>query len=135
MHDQQARFAQGRVARLATAGSGQPHLVPVVFALVSQVVVIAVDDKPKTTTRLKRLRNIEANPRVSMLVDHYDDDWSLLWWVRMDGLGRVLTAQSEEGSAAIDALVGKYPQYAIARPGGPVISVQPSRWASWSAAD
>jgi PPOX class probable F420-dependent enzyme len=134
MHDQQARFARARVARLATAGADQPHLVPVVFALVSGVVVIAVDHKPKTTTSLKRLRNIEANPRVSMLVDHYDDDWSLLWWVRMDGLGRVLPAQSDDGTTAIDALAGKYPQYVAARPAGPVIAIQPTRWASWSAA-
>ncbi|GAA3437308.1 hypothetical protein GCM10018954_069220 [Kutzneria kofuensis] len=77
------RFARARVARLATAGAdGRPHLVPVTFAVHDDTVVIAVDHKPKTTTNLRRLRNIRENGQVSLLVDHYDEDWRQLWWVR-----------------------------------------------------
>ena len=84
--DAEARFAQSPVARLATVGAdGRPHLVPVVFAVHEQVIYTAVDAKPKTTQRLRRLTNIERNPQVSLLVDHYDQDWTQLWWVRADG--------------------------------------------------
>ena len=84
--DPDARFAQSPVARLATVGAdGRPHLVPVVFAVHEQVIYSAVDAKPKTTQRLRRLANIESNPQVSLLVDHYDEDWTRLWWVRADG--------------------------------------------------
>ena len=83
------RFAAARVARLATAdATGQPHLVPVTFAVAGDMVYTAVDAKPKRTTALRRLANVAANPRVSLLVDHYDDDWSRLWWVRADGRRR-----------------------------------------------
>ena len=85
---EQARawFGQARVARLASADAdGRPHLVPVVFAVRGEVVVTAVDHKPKRTPDLKRLRNIAANPEVSLLADHYSDDWDRLWWARADG--------------------------------------------------
>ena len=88
--DARRRFAAARVARLATvAGDGQPHLVPVVFAVEGDTVLIAVDAKPKRHRALKRLRNIADHPAVSLLVDHYDDDWSALWWVRADGVATV----------------------------------------------
>ena len=82
------RFAGARVARLATVGAdGRPHLVPIAFACVDDVVWSAVDDKPKRTRALRRLDNVRANPRVALLADHYDEDWSALWWVRADGVG------------------------------------------------
>src|SRR4051812_37654808 len=93
-----ARFASAPVARLATvAENGRPHLVPVVFALDADTLYTAVDDvKPKATTRLKRLANIAANPRVALLADHYEDDWSALWWARADGTARLLDPDDEE---------------------------------------
>src|SRR3954463_5532223 len=92
--DPRRRFAAARVARLATvAGDGQPHLVPVVFAVEEDTVVMAVDAKPKRHRDLKRLRNIGDDPRVSLLVDRYDDDWDALWWVRADGTATVTDAE------------------------------------------
>src|SRR4051812_1328952 len=105
------RFTDARVARLATTGEDGPHLVPVVFAVVGDTLYSAVDGKPKTTRDLKRLRNIAADSRVSLLVDHYDEDWSMLWWVRVDGRATVHEVTSAVGTAAVDALAAKYPQY------------------------
>jgi len=118
------------VARLATAdGSGAPHVVPVVFALRDDVVVIAVDHKPKRSTDLKRLRNIEANNRVSLLADHYDEDWTQLWWVRADGDARVLTGDAR--AEPVRWLVAKYPQYTALPPDGPVIHINITAWRGW----
>lgn len=130
--DARARFAGAPVARLATVGAdARPHLVPVVFAVRHDVVFTAVDAKPKTTRRLRRLANIEHNPRVSLLVDQYDDDWTQLWWVRADGVatihrdGGVVTT----GRAALRA---KYPQYEAVPLDGPVIEIVVDRWRGWS---
>lgn len=132
--ERRRRFAAARVARLATsAADGTPHLVPVVFALVGDEAYTAVDAKPKTTRALRRLDNVRETGRASLLVDHYDEDWSALWWVRADGAARVLDAGSPEGAAGIVALVDKYPQYADAPPPGPVIAVHVERWRGWSA--
>jgi PPOX class probable F420-dependent enzyme len=129
-----ARFAAARVARLATLGAGeQPHVVPVVFALVGDEVVTAVDRKAKATRSLRRLANVRAHPRVSLLVDHYDEDWSTLWWVRADGSARVLAAGSDDERDGIRALVGKYPQYVQDPPPGPVVAVRIDTWRDWSA--
>ncbi len=123
-----ARFASARVARLATVDqTGAPHLVPMVFALAGQVIHSAVDAKPKRHRALRRLANIAHEPRVSVLADHYDDDWSLLWWVRADGLARVLDS-SPDGLAALTA---KYPQYMDAPPAGPFLAIEVVRWSSW----
>ncbi|MEU2616931.1 TIGR03668 family PPOX class F420-dependent oxidoreductase [Streptomyces sp. NPDC007157] len=126
------RFAGARVARLATVDeSGRPHLVPVVFARYgAEGIVTAVDHKPKTTPRLKRLRNIAAQPAVSLLVDDYDENWDHLWWVRADGVARVVPADA----AVIEPLREKYPQYRERPPGGPVILVTVSHWTGWQAA-
>ena len=101
------RFASATVARLATVGAtGQPHLVPITFALVDErTLITAVDHKPKRTTRLKRLENIAANPQVSVLVDHYADDWQQLWWARADGRARVEKAAP---AGAAEALAARY---------------------------
>ena len=122
-----ARFAGSRVARLATVGTGGPHLVPVAFAVAGSTILTAVDHKPKTTTRLRRLANIEANPRVSLLVDEYDDDWSRLWWARADGSARVVESWD------LAPLVAKYEQYADRVPAGPVVVIEVDRWSGWSA--
>jgi PPOX class probable F420-dependent enzyme len=127
------RFAAARVARLATADTaGQPHLVPVTFALHHGAIVTVVDHKPKRSTHLKRLANIAANPRVSLIVDDYADDWDALWWARADGVACIL----EDGSVrqeAIDQLVMKYGQYRERRPTGPLLLVEVRRWSGWAA--
>lgn len=141
MTDEQARrrFAQARVARLATADAeGRPHLIPMVFTLVSgpttgDTVYSAVDAKPKRSRALRRLANIAANPRVAVLVDHYADDWYALWWVRADGTGRVLDAGQPEARDAIARLAARYPQYREQPPEGPVVAIDVTRWSSWSA--
>ena len=129
-----ALFASARVARLATVNEeGQPHLVAIAFAVVGEEIVSAVDHKPKRTVRLRRLENIEANPRVSALVDHYADDWSKLWWARADGLARVAQPGSDEHERAVTALAGRYPQYRAELPAGPAIVITVSRWSGWRA--
>jgi PPOX class probable F420-dependent enzyme len=125
------RFAGARVARLATADAdGRPHLVPVVFAVRDDAVYSAVDAKPKRTTRLRRLANVVENPAVSLLVDHYEDDWDRLWWVRADGRGRVLGADDPEAVAAVALLQARYPQQ---RGAGVVLAVDVEQWSGWVA--
>lgn len=127
------RLAVARVARLATVGTdGRPHLVPVTFALDGGYAYIAIDHKPKTTTNLRRLRNIRENPRVALLADHYEDDWSALWWVRADGRARVLET-GEDQQNPLNLLVAKYAQYREFRPEGPVIAIEVHRWTGWAA--
>ncbi|MEU8077831.1 TIGR03668 family PPOX class F420-dependent oxidoreductase [Catellatospora citrea] len=129
------RFATARVARLATVGpSGAPHLVPVVFALAGDTVYSAVDRKPKRTVALRRLANVAADPRVCLLADHYDDDWSALWWVRADGAARVLAAADPEAATALALLAARYPQYVTQPPPGPVLAIDVARWTVWTAA-
>ncbi|MBB5911412.1 PPOX class probable F420-dependent enzyme [Nocardia transvalensis] len=128
------RFRAARVARLATvSAAGQPHLVPVTFALAPDepVVVIAVDHKPKTTTNLRRLRNIAADDRVCLLADEYDEDWTQLWWARLDGTARILTADADR-ALPIAWLTAKYPQYQDVPPAGPVIRVHAATVSGWS---
>jgi PPOX class probable F420-dependent enzyme len=131
-----ARFATARVARLATVGGdGRPHVVPVVFAVEADTVYSAVDDaKPKATLRLRRLANIAANPAVALLADHYEDDWTALWWVRADGTARVLEPGEPEAARACRLLGARYDQYRDAPPPGRVIAVDVERWTGWSAA-
>jgi PPOX class probable F420-dependent enzyme len=131
--DPRAGFARAPVARLGTVTpDGMPHLVPVVFAVRHEVVYTAVDAKPKTTRQLRRLANIEHDPRVSLLVDHYVDDWTQLWWVRIDGIAAI----HHDGDAmrmGRDLLRVKYPQYQSVLLNGPVIAVAVRRWSSWHA--
>lgn len=125
------RFAEARVARLATVSAdGSPHLVPIVFAASETRLVSAVDQKPKTTNALRRLDNIAGNPFVSVLVDSYAEDWSRLWWARADGWARVLATSDVPEFAA---LIARYPQYSDEPPRGPVIIIEVDRWTGWSA--
>lgn len=127
------RFASASIARLGTVRSdGRPHLVPVCFALDGDTIVSAVDDKPKRTMQLRRLDNVRANPAVSLLVDRYDDDWTQLWWVRVDGTARVLEAGAEH-ARAIDLLAAKYAQYLELRPAAAVLVIAVEAWRGWSA--
>jgi PPOX class probable F420-dependent enzyme len=107
--------------------------VPVTFAVEGDQVYIAVDHKPKTTTNLRRLRNIRENPQVTLLADHYEEDWDRLWWVRVDGTARVIE-NGPGGQGPLDALAAKYDQYRHFRPAGPVIVIQATNWMGWSAA-
>lgn len=128
------RIVRARVARLATASSaGVPHLVPVTFAVVRDTIVFAVDHKPKRSTNLRRLRNIEANAAVSFLVDHYADDWTQLWWARADGTATILPGIAEWPEAAT-ALAEKYEQYSATTPEGPLVRTDISTWTGWAAA-
>lgn len=128
------RFEAARVARLATvAGDGRPHVVPITFALDGQLIVTAVDHKPKRTTALKRLANIAENPRVSVLVDEYDDDWSRLWWARADGTASVVEPEPQERERLAQLLAARYEQYRAQPPAGPAILIAVERWSGWSA--
>ncbi|HEV2030506.1 MAG TPA: TIGR03668 family PPOX class F420-dependent oxidoreductase [Candidatus Dormibacteraeota bacterium] len=128
------RLAESKVARLATVGDdGRPHIVPFVFAIDGDTLYFAVDAKTKRTTNLKRLKNIAANPAVAVLADHYEDDWSKLWWVRADGTARVVN-DAAETQRAIDLLAKRYEQYRQARPAGPVVAIRIDRLTGWSGA-
>jgi len=130
------RLCSARVARLATASSGgRPHIVPVTFAVRERIIVTAIDHKPKTTSNLKRLRNIEENNRVSLLVDEYDDqDWARLWWVRADGMARLIE-DARECELSVSWLRDKYEQYRSNLPEGPVIRIDIDALRGWSYAD
>jgi PPOX class probable F420-dependent enzyme len=126
------RFAAARVARLATAdAAGRPHIVPIVFAVDGDRVYSVVDAKPKRSTALRRLANARENQHVSVLVDHYDDaDWGALWWVRADGMGRIVDPTEPEWDRAVALLHGRYPQQqAVAS----VLAVDVERWNGWEA--
>jgi PPOX class probable F420-dependent enzyme len=126
------RLSSATVAHLATVSSeGRPHVVPIVFAVEGETLYFAVDAKPKKTIDLQRLKNIAANPEISVLVDHYEDDWSKLWWVRVDGTARVVV-DIEKADHAIDLLANKYEQHARARPDGPVVAIHIDRVTGWS---
>ena len=125
------RLADARVGRLTTVTADQrPHIVPCCFVLHRQTVLSAVDAKPKSTLFLRRLQNLLNNRNASLLVDHYSEDWTTLWWVHVDGTGRVI----HEGDAyerALTLLAGKYEVYQSDRPPGPVIALDIERWSTW----
>jgi PPOX class probable F420-dependent enzyme len=127
------RVADGRVGRLASIDPrGRPHVVPVCFAVAGNRIVSVVDQKAKRTLELRRLDNVRRNPAVQLVVDHYDDDWSLLWWVRVSGDGRVVERGAERDDA-IDLLATKYPQYRERRPGGSALVIDVTAITSWEA--
>jgi len=135
MRDLHGLVAAERVARLATVDpDSRPHLVPIVFALVGDTIYSAVDAKPKRSRTLQRIENARARPDVTVLVDHYEDDWTQLWWVRLRGRARVLDS-GEEAARALTALAAKYEQYRETAPGLPVLAVDIVEWRGWSAAE
>ncbi|MEM9564227.1 MAG: TIGR03668 family PPOX class F420-dependent oxidoreductase [Actinomycetota bacterium] len=131
------------VGRLATVtGDGRPHLVPCCFVLVGDHLYSVVDGKPKSTSQLRRLDNIRANPAAALLVDHYHDDWTQLWWVRADGTARVIDpvaglsiGDRVEYVAAVDALVESYPPYRETRPDGALVAIDIDRLSGWAWSD
>src|SRR5215472_10943894 len=127
------RFTDSRVLCLATvAANGRPHLVPCTFAVDADGrVVIGIDNKPKTSVNLRRLANIAENPRVSLLADHYSDDWEQLWWARADGVATIERAGAEH-AAHWQLLGGRYSQYEGQILDGPVIVVQVATWSGWA---
>lgn len=126
------RFASSPVGRLATVrADGAPHIVPVVFAVDGDTIFTAVDAKPKRTSRLQRLINLESDSRCAILVDHYAEDWTTLWWVRADGTAAV--ADPTESAHGIATLVRRHEQYRVDEPPGPVLAVRVHRWSGWSA--
>ncbi len=119
------------MARLGTIDpQGRPHVVPISFALVGDVVYFAVDSKPKTTRRLQRVANIERDPRATLLVDHYEDDWTKVWWCVITGRGHVVHEGSEFDRAVV-ALVEKYEQYQGKPPAGPAVVLEINEWRGW----
>jgi len=125
------RVADARVGRLATLTTkGLPHIVPCCFVLDDQTVYSAVDAKPKSTLALRRLENVRAHPSCSLLVDHYAEEWADLWWVRLDGTGRVIEA-GDERDRALALLAAKYRQYREVTPPGPVVALDIARWRTW----
>ena len=127
------RVRTARVARLATIDpDGRPHLVPIVFVLDGVRLYSAVDAKPKHSRRLRRVANARERPDVTVLVDHYEDDWRRLWWVSLRGRARVLDT-GEEAERALRLLVDKYEQYRREPPGRPVLAVDILEWRSWDA--
>jgi coenzyme F420-0:L-glutamate ligase / coenzyme F420-1:gamma-L-glutamate ligase len=131
------RLQQARTGHLATADlSGAPHVVPVCFACDGSAIYSVLDQKPKriSLTRLRRVRNIQANPQVSLVVDHYQEDWRDLWYILVQGRAELLL-EGPEQELAIKLLREKYPQYRdMEIDGNPVIKVSPTRVVAWSAA-
>jgi PPOX class probable F420-dependent enzyme len=133
MHEARV-LTEARVARLATIDpDGRPHLVPIVFVLDGETLYSAVDHKPKRSRRLRRIENARARPDVTILVDHYEEDWQRLWWVRVRGRARVLDG-GDERVRALALLAEKYPQYREQPPDGPVLAIDVTDVRSWPGA-
>jgi PPOX class probable F420-dependent enzyme len=128
-----ARLAGARIARLATTDpDGRPHLVPIFFAVEGDTLYSAVDSKPKRSRTLRRIENARARPDVTILVDHYEEDWGRLWWIRVRGRARVL-ADGDELVHALTLLTAKYEQYRAEPPDGPVLAVDITDVREWTA--
>jgi len=126
------RLIAAQVARLATTDpDGRPHLVPIVFALDGDTLYTAVDNKPKRSRTLRRIENARARPEVTILVDHYEEDWDQLWWIRLRGRARVLD-DGEERERGLELLREKYPQYRAEPPDGPVLAVDVTEVREWT---
>jgi PPOX class probable F420-dependent enzyme len=125
------RVAEARVGHLATTtADARPHVVPCCFALSGTAIYTAVDAKPKSSKRLQRVRNLEGNPSASLVVDHYEENWARLWWVRIDGIARIVES-GDERDAAFELLATKYAQYQREPPPGPLIAIDIRTWRAW----
>jgi PPOX class probable F420-dependent enzyme len=126
------RVDEGRVGRIATVSpGGRPHVVPFVYVLQDETLYSSVDAKPKRSPDLRRIRNLRANPAVEVVVDHYEEPWDEIWWVRMHGHGEVLESGPER-DRALGLLGAKYPDYRDSPPQGAVVAVRIDRWRGWS---
>ena len=122
------RAARARAARVGTLDArGRIHLVPIVFAIDGDRLYSSTDEKP----RAKRLRNLQRDPHVSVVIDEYDEDWSRVWWVRLAGTGRALE-QGAEYERARRLLCEKYPQFEGDPGGGPIMAVDVQEWSGWA---
>lgn len=129
------RLRSARVARLATlTPEGKPHVVPFVFVVMDRGSATRlywmVDEKPKRSKELQRLRNIEHQPAVELVVDEYDEDWSQLWWVLARGTARVVV-ETDERDAALGLLRAKYPQYESTADPGLVVAIEVETITGW----
>jgi PPOX class probable F420-dependent enzyme len=128
---------RARVARLATADqSGRPHVIPVCFVFDGQVLYTPIDEKPKRVSprALRRVRNIEANPHVALVVDDYDEDWRRLRYALVRGTADLIGPDESGHAAAVARLRRKYPQYRTMRlEDRPVLRITPGRIVTWSA--
>ena len=127
-------LAEARVGHLATASdTGAPHVIPVCFAVYGDRIYSVLDQKPKRTglTRLRRVRNILANPQATLVVDHYEEEWASLWYIMVSGRAELLL-EGQERASAIPVLRAKYPQYRdMDIDENPVISISPERIVAW----
>jgi PPOX class probable F420-dependent enzyme len=127
-------LAAAPIGRLATAdAAGVPHVIPVCYAFDGQIIYSVLDQKPKRAAlaRLKRVRNIQANPQVALVVDHYEADWQRLWYILLTGRAELLL-EEDERVEAIRLLRQKYPQYLdMLIDDNPVIKITPARVVSW----
>jgi PPOX class probable F420-dependent enzyme len=129
------RLREGRVARLGTVGpDGRPHLVPCVFVLETETIYTPIDHKPKRTRRLQRLKNIEANPAATVLVDHYSEEWDKCWWVSTQGRARILEGD-DEFERARRLLMARYHQYTDPAQIHPIIAIDIDKWVGWQGKD
>lgn len=133
------RVAAARVGQLATVRpDGTPHIVPICFKLLAtdqgDVVVSGTDEKPKSTFALQRLRNIAERPAATLLVEHYEEEWTHVWWVRIDGRARVVNDDAER-ERAIAALRAKYDQYEHIGIPGAVLAIDVDHWRGWAYTD
>ena len=135
-HKTTAFIRLARVARLATADkTGRPHVIPICFALDGKELYSPIDEKPKKAAplRLKRIRNIRANPHVAVVIDRYDEDWRQLAYVLIKGRAKILL-KGPKHKRAIQLLRKKYPQYKKMRlEERPMIQITPLQWKSWEA--
>lgn len=136
--DEQRQFLEaGRVGRLATAdGGGRPHVVPICYALIEETIFFTIDEKPKRQGKgLKRLSNLEANPRAAVVVDHYEEDWSRLGWVMVQGRADILAGGTEHGQAQ-ESLRRRYPALRTMRIERlPVVAIRIGHVMSWGRLD
>ncbi|GAA0253858.1 TIGR03668 family PPOX class F420-dependent oxidoreductase [Haladaptatus pallidirubidus] len=137
MFDKEQRdyITHARIGRLATADSdGRPHSVPVCFALLDETIVTPIDEKPKkrSAVTLQRSRDINENPRVNLLIDHYTEDWSKLGWVQIRGTATHLLPSESDHAPAVTSLRQKYAQYAThALEERPIIRITPGSVLTW----
>jgi PPOX class probable F420-dependent enzyme len=125
------RVSEARVARLATVRpDGLPHIVPCCFAIDGDMVYSVVDAKPKSTLALRRLENVRLTPSVALLIDHYSEDWTTLWWIRLDGKA-IIVESGAVREQALERLREKYEQYVRQPPPGPVIAINVDSWRAW----